>query len=216
MAPFGKILRRHINRSEYYSHRMDAPSLLDTRVLYTLLVALVAAGRLVELRIAKRNLRNLLARGGVEAAPGHYPWMVLLHAGFLISCVLEVWLLDRPFLPALGIPMLLLSVLAKGLRYWVISTLDGRWTTRIVVLPGASPVTGGPYRFLRHPNYLAVIIEMLALPLIHTAWITAVVFSLLNGLILRVRIRAEEAALAQVSDYGSVFADRSRLIPGGR
>ena len=189
---------------------------LDTRLLYTLLVACVALGRLIELRIAKRNLRALLARGGVEAAPGHYPWMVLLHTGFLVSCVLEVWLLDRPFLPALGVPMLLLTLLATGLRYWVITTLDGRWTTRIVVLPGASSVTGGPYRFLRHPNYLAVITEMFALPLVHTAWITAAVFSLLNGLLLRTRIRAEEAALARVSDYGTVFAERSRLIPGGR
>jgi methyltransferase len=195
---------------------MNAASLLDTRVLYALLVLLVALGRLIELRIAKRNLRSLLARGGVEAAPGHYRWMVLLHTGFLVSCVLEVWLLGRPFLPALGVPMLLLTVLATGLRYWVISTLDGRWTTRIVVLPGASPVTGGPYRFLRHPNYLAVITEMFALPLVHTAWITAAVFSLLNGLVLRVRIRAEEAALSQFSDYGTVFAERSRLIPGGR
>ncbi|HEY4574358.1 MAG TPA: isoprenylcysteine carboxylmethyltransferase family protein, partial [Thermoanaerobaculia bacterium] len=129
---------------------------------------------------------------------------------------LEVWLFGRPFLPALGIPMLLLVVLATGLRYWVISTLDGRWTTRIVVLPGASPITGGPYRFLRHPNYLAVITEMLALPLAHTAWLTAIVFSVLNGLILRVRIRAEEEALARMTDYGTVFASRPRLMPGGR
>jgi methyltransferase len=186
---------------------------LDTRVLYTLLVALVALGRLFELRIAGRNLRSLFARGGVEAAPGHYRWMVLQHAAFLIGCPLEVWLLDRPFLSWLGIPMLLLVVLATGLRYWVISTLDGRWTTRIVVLPGSSPVTGGPYRFLRHPNYLAVITEIFALPLVHTAWMTAVVFSVLNALLLRVRIRAEEAALSRVSDYGTVFASRSRLMP---
>jgi methyltransferase len=187
---------------------------LDTRVLYTILVALVAAGRLVELRIAGRNLRHLLARGGVEAAPGHYRWMVLQHAAFLICCLLEVWLLRRPFLPALAIPMFLLVVLATALRYWVISTLAGRWTTRIVVLPGSSPVTGGPYRFLRHPNYLAVITEIFALPLVHTAWLTAIVFSLLNALLLRVRIRAEEEALARASDYAAVFSRRSRLIPG--
>ncbi|HTG34438.1 MAG TPA: isoprenylcysteine carboxylmethyltransferase family protein [Thermoanaerobaculia bacterium] len=183
---------------------------------YTLLVVLVAAGRLVELRIAARNRRALLARGGVEVAPGHYRWMVLQHTAFLVCCPLEVWLLGRPFLPALGIPMLLLVVLATGLRYWVITTLDGRWTTRIVVLPGSSPVTGGPYKFLRHPNYLAVITEILALPLVHTAWITAIVFSVFNALVLRVRIRAEEEALSRMSDYGTVFASRSRLIPGGR
>jgi methyltransferase len=187
----------------------------DTRVLYTALIALIAAGRLIELRVAKRNLRALLARGGVEVAPEHYRWMVLLHTLFLLACLLEVWLLDRPFLPWLGIPMLVLAVLAAGLRLWVIRTLDGRWTTRIVVLPTVTPVSGGPYRFLRHPNYLAVITEMLALPLIHTAWLTAVVFSLLNAWLLRVRIRAEEAGLASVSDYDAVFADRPRLLPGG-
>jgi methyltransferase len=189
-------------------------SILDTRVLFTLLVALVALGRLIELRTAERNRRALLARGAVEAAPGHYRWMVLQHAAFLVCCPLEVWLLGRPFLAWLGIPMLILVVLATGLRYWVITTLDGRWTTRILVLPGSSPVTGGPYRFLRHPNYLAVITEILALPLVHTAWLTAIVFSVLNGLILRVRIRAEEAALSRLSDYGTVFAGRSRLMPG--
>lgn len=190
--------------------------MVDTRVLYTLLIVLIAAGRLVELRIAKRNLRRLLERGGVEAAPGHYPWMVLLHTAFLISCPLEVWLLGRPFLPVLGIPMLLLAVLAAGLRYWVIRTLAGRWTTRIVVLPGAPPVTGGPYRFLRHPNYLAVITEMFALPLVHTAWLTAIVFSALNVAVLRVRIRAEEEALSRMTGYESAFAGRPRLVPGGR
>jgi methyltransferase len=189
---------------------------LDIRVLYTVLVILVAAGRVVELRIASRNRRDLLGRGGVEVAPGHYRWMVLQHTAFLVCCPLEVWVLGRPFLPALGIPMLLLVVLATGLRYWVITTLDGRWTTRIVVLPGSSPVTGGPYKFLRHPNYLAVITEILALPLVHTAWVTAIVFSALNALILRVRIRAEEEALSRMSDYGTVFANRSRLMPGGR
>ncbi|HEX9943753.1 MAG TPA: isoprenylcysteine carboxylmethyltransferase family protein [Thermoanaerobaculia bacterium] len=189
---------------------------LDTRVLYTVLIGLIAAGRLIELRVAGRNFRNLLARGGIEVAPGHYPWMVILHTAFLIACPLEVWLLDRPFLPALGFPMLLLVVLAAALRWWVIATLEGRWTTRIVCLPGVAPVTGGPYRFLRHPNYLAVIAEMFALPLVHTAWLTAIAFSALDAAILRVRIRAEEEALSRLSDYGAAFAGRPRLVPGGR
>jgi|SRR6185295_941878 len=188
----------------------------DTRVLYTILIGLVAAGRLVELRIAGRNFRALLARGGVEAAPEHYRWMVLLHVAFLVACPLEVWLLNRPFVPMLGIPMLFLVLLAAALRYWVIATLDGRWTTRIVCLRGVPPVTGGPYRFLRHPNYLAVIVEMLALPLVHTAWLTAILFSALNAVLLRVRIRAEEAALTRFSDYGAAFSGRPRLLPGGR
>jgi methyltransferase len=195
---------------------MEALRGLDTRVLYTTLIALVAAGRLVELRIAGRNLRNLIAQGGIEVAPEHYLWMVVLHASFLAACPLEVWLLDRPFIPALGIPMLVLVVLAAALRWWVIHTLHGRWTTRIVCLPGVAPVTAGPYRFLRHPNYLAVIVEMFALPLVHTAWLTAVVFSALNAAILRVRIRAEEEALSRLSDYGAAFASRPRLVPRGK
>ena len=187
----------------------------DTRALYTLLVALVALGRLFELRVAARNRRRLLERGGIEVAPGHYPWMVALHTALLVSCPLEVWFLNRPFLPVLAGAMLFLLIVAAALRWWVISTLDGRWTTRIVVLPGVAPVTGGPYRFLRHPNYLAVILEIVSLPLIHTAWLTALVFSLANALLLRVRIRAEETGLSRVSGYEAAFADRRRLIPGG-
>jgi methyltransferase len=187
----------------------------DSRVVYTILVALVALGRLFELRIASRNRQRLLARGGVEVAPGHYPWMVALHTALLVSCPLEVWLLRRPFVPLLAGSMLLLLVLAGALRWWVIMTLDGRWTTRIVVLPGVPPVTGGPYHFLRHPNYLAVILEIFSLPMIHTAWLTALVFSLADALLLRVRIRAEEAGLSRVSGYEAAFADRPRLIPGG-
>ncbi|HEX4964858.1 MAG TPA: isoprenylcysteine carboxylmethyltransferase family protein [Thermoanaerobaculia bacterium] len=189
----------------------------DTRFLYTLFVALVALGRLAELRIAARNRRNLLARGGVEVAPEHYPYMVGLHTALLLSCPLEVWLLlGRPFVPLLAGAMLLVLVLAAALRWWVISTLAGRWTTCIVVLPGVPPVTGGPYRFLRHPNYLAVILEIVSLPMVHTAWLTAIVFSLANGLLLRVRIRAEEAGLSRASDYDATLGDRPRLLPGGR
>lgn len=189
---------------------------MDTCLLYTLLVVVVALGRLVELRIASRNFQSLLGRGGVEAGAEHYRWMVLLHVLFLAACPLEVWLLRRPFIPALAAVMLVLLVLAALLRWWVISSLEGRWTTRVVVLPGVPPVTGGPYRLLRHPNYLAVVVEIVALPLIHTAWLTAIVFSLGDALMLRVRIRAEEAALARASNYEASFSGRPRLVPGGR
>lgn len=187
----------------------------DTRLLYTFLVAAVAVGRLIELRIAERHRRSLLARGGVEAGAGHYPWMVALHTAFLAACPLEVWLLDRPFLPVLAAAMLAVLLGAVALRWWVIATLGERWTTRILILPGAPPVVGGPYRLLRHPNYLAVITEIAALPLVHTAWVTALAFSVLNLWLLRVRIRAEEEALTGASDYQAVFAGRPRLLPGG-
>lgn len=171
---------------------------LDTRVLYTLLVLAAAAGRLLELRVASHNGRLLLARGAVEASPGHYPWMVALHSAWLVACLAEVWLLRRPFIPGLAALTLVLFLAAFALRMWVISTLGGwggRWTTRIIVLRGAPLVQAGPYRWLRHPNYLAVVLEIASLPLVHTAWLTALVFSLLDGILLRVRIRAEEEAL---------------------
>jgi methyltransferase len=189
---------------------------LDSRVLYILLVGLAAGARLVELGIANRHRRSLLARGAVEVGAGHYPAMVLLHAAWLVACPLEVWLGGRPFLPLLGSVSLLAFFGAMALRYWVIATLRERWTTRILVLPGAAPIEGGPYRFTRHPNYLAVIVEIASLPLVHTAWVTALLFSLANAVLLRVRIAAEERALSEVSSYGAVFSGKPRLLPGRR
>lgn len=187
---------------------------MDSRVAYLLLVALLALCRLGELALARRNRLRLLAQGGFEAAPEHYRWMVLLHTAFLISAPAEVWLLRRPFLPPLAAVAAVALAAAMALRFWVIATLKGRWTTRIVVLPGAPPITSGPYRFLRHPNYLAVAVEMLALPLLHSAWLTAAAFSVLNALLLRVRIEREETALARTSSYAADFAGRPRILPG--
>jgi methyltransferase len=186
----------------------------SSRLLYTLLIAAVAAQRLWELRLAARHRRALLARGGVEAAPGHYRAMVLLHTAFLAACPLEVWLLRRPFRPALGLAMAVLLAAAAALRIWVIRTLGERWTTRIVVLPGVAPLAGGPYRFLRHPNYLAVAVEMAALPLLHGAWLSALVFSAANALVLAVRIPAEDAALGRGSRGGGAEATRARSGAG--
>ena len=186
---------------------------VDTRVAYLLLLALVVAERLVELVMSRRNERRARERGGVEAGAGHYPWMVLLHAAFLAACPLEIWWLDRPFVPALGFSMLGLMAAAMALRYWTIHTLGDRWTTRVLVVPGMTPVTGGPFRYLRHPNYLAVILEIAALPLVHSAWGTAVFFSLANGILLRVRIRAEERALEEHNRYLESFARTPRLVP---
>lgn len=186
---------------------------IDSRILYIGLVGLAAIERLLELRIAGRNRRRLLARGAVEAGAGHYPWMVLLHTLWLVACPLEVWLGGRPFLPALAAVAFALFLGSMALRYWVIATLAGRWTTRVLVLPGAPPIASGPYRFTRHPNYLAVIVEIASLPLVHTAWVTALVFSLADALLLRVRIRTEERALSEASAYAAVFAGRPRFLP---
>lgn len=165
-------------------------------VWFTVLVALVGVERVAELVVAKRNLAWSLARGGRESGFSHYPFMVALHTGLLAGCLLEVWLGARPFVPALGWPMLVLVVAAQALRWWCIRTLGPQWNTRIVVVPDLGRVTGGPYRFLRHPNYVAVVVEGAALPLVHTAWVTALVFTVLNAALLTVRIRVENGALA--------------------
>ena len=167
-----------------------------TRFAFCALVAAVGLERVLELGIAQRNAAWASARGGVESGRGHYPFMALLHAGLLVGAVAEVWLLDRPFLPALGWSMLALVCGAQALRYWCITSLGRQWNTRVIVVPGLRRVTDvGPYRWLRHPNYVVVVIEGIALPMVHTAWLTATIFTVLNAALLRVRLRVEEAAL---------------------
>jgi methyltransferase len=168
-----------------------------SEIWYTVLVGLVGVERLAELVVAKRNLAWSLARGGRETGFGHYPFMVVLHTGLLAGCLLEVWLGDRAFLPALGWPMLVLVLASQALRWWCIRTLGPQWNTRIVVVPDLPRVTGGPYRWFNHPNYVAVVVEGAALPLVHTAWLTALMFTVLNAILLTVRIRTENTALTQ-------------------
>ena len=160
------------------------------------LVGLVAAARVVELAVARRHTRTLLATGGVEHGRSHYPFMVALHAAVLLGCVVEPVVAGRPFQPVRFAAGTLALAAAAALRWWTIVTLGGRWTTRVVVVPGRPLVSGGPFRFLRHPNYLAVVIEVAALPLAVGAWITALLGTLLNAILLfAIRIPCEEAAL---------------------
>jgi methyltransferase len=166
---------------------------------YLLLIGAVAVERLAEVVVAARHRAVSKERGGVEFGAGHYPAMVTLHTALLAGCLLEPVLLHRPFIPALGWPMLLIAVAAQALRWWCITTLGYQWNTRVIVIPGAERVTGGPYRFLPHPNYVAVIAEGIALPLVHTAWITALVFTILNAVLLRTRIHVENDALASLA-----------------
>ncbi|MFD4789413.1 isoprenylcysteine carboxyl methyltransferase family protein [Streptomyces sp. NPDC058459] len=163
---------------------------------YALLVAAVAAERVAELVVARRNERWSRARRAIVAGDGHYPAMVALHAGLLAGAPLEVWLGGRPFVPALGWPMLAVLVAAQALRWWCVGTLGPRWNTRVIVVPGLPLVARGPYRLLRHPNYVAVVAEGVALPLVHTAWLTAAAFTVLNAAVLTVRVRCENEALA--------------------
>jgi methyltransferase len=162
---------------------------------YTLLVLAVGGERIAELTVARRNARWSLAHGAVEYGRGHYPPMVLLHTGLLLGCLAETWLGHRPFHPLLGATMTAVVALSQGLRWWCIFTLGRRWNTKVLVIPGAPLVTGGPYRFFAHPNYVAVVAEGVALPLVHTAWTTALAFTVLNAWLLAVRVRCENGAL---------------------
>lgn len=174
---------------------------------YTALILAVGLERIAELVVSARNARWAFARGGVEEGRGHFPAMVVLHTALLLGCLVEVAVADRPFLPWLGIPMLALALGSQVLRWWCIASLGPRWNTRVIVVPGLPLVTRGPYRWLRHPNYVAVVVEGFALPLVHTAWVTALVFTVLNAvLLLRFRIPAEEAALARALGVASLPA----------
>jgi methyltransferase len=163
--------------------------------MYYLLILAVGVERLVELVLSKRHARWAIAQGGKEFGREHYPVMVAIHTALLVGCVVEVWALHRPFIPWLGWPMLAVAVATQVLRWWCIATLGRRWNTLVIVLPDAPLVRRGPYRFLHHPNYVAVVAEGIALPLIHTAWLTALCFTVANALLLTVRIRVENQAL---------------------
>ncbi|MFF4617687.1 isoprenylcysteine carboxyl methyltransferase family protein [Nonomuraea jabiensis] len=164
---------------------------------YLVLIGLVVLERLAELAVARRNLAWARSRGGVEYGRRHYPWIVVAHVALLGAAPAEVWLLGRPFVPALGWLMLAVVVLAQGLRWWCVGTLGRQWNTRVVVVPGMPLVHRGPYRWLRHPNYVAVVAEGLALPLVHSAWLTALAFAAANAVLLTVRVRVEDAALSR-------------------
>jgi methyltransferase len=170
---------------------------------FVVLIGLVAVERGVELVVSASNLAWARARGGVESGQGHYPAMVALHAGLLVAAPLEVVVVGRAFLPWLGWPMLAVVVAAQALRWWCIASLGRRWNTRVVVVPGLPLVRRGPYRWFRHPNYVAVVAEGVALPLVHTAWLTALAFAALNALVLRARLRVENVALAGADGEGS-------------
>jgi len=163
---------------------------------YAVLIAAVGLERVAELRLSLRHAAWALDRDGVETGQGHYPPMVVLHTALLAGALVEVEFAHRPWIPALGWPMLAVVAAAQALRWWCIATLGVRWNTRVIVVPGLALVTTGPYRFLRHPNYVAVVAEGVALPLVHTAWVTATVFTVLNAWLLTVRLRCENRALA--------------------
>lgn len=163
--------------------------------MYFVVIALVVGERIVELVVSERHSRAMLREGALEHGRDHYPFMVALHTAFLVGCLAEPLVLERPFIPALAVPMTIIAISAQALRWWAIRSLGTRWSTRVIVPFFGERVVRGPYRFFPHPNYVAVVAEGIALPLIHTAWLTALVFTVLNALLLTIRIRVEERAM---------------------
>ena len=182
--------------------------------LYLALLAAVGALRLVELRISRRHQVLMMTQGAVRVPEPHFKWIVVAHTGVLIGAALEVVLLRRPFLPLLGATMLVLFLASNLMRFWVVRTLGKLWSVQVMDSTRIGVVTAGPFRFVRHPNYTGVILEMISLPLIHTAWITALVTSLGYSIALSQRLRAEESVLMANPEYRAAMGHKPRFLPG--
>ena len=180
---------------------------------YIVLLILVGAERLFEVGISSRNQRRMREQGAQKVPEPHYPWLVMFHGGILVASGLEVLLLHRPLIPALAISMAVLFVLSNLLRWWVIHILGKLWNVQVMDSSRIGVVTSGPYRWIRHPNYVGVILEVFSLPLIHTAWITALVGTLGYLEILRRRIRTEDGVLLANPAYRLAMGDKPRLLP---
>lgn len=168
-------------------------------MFFYVILAFVIVQRLVELLIAKRNEKSMRAKGAYEVGASHYPFMILLHTSFFISLIIEVIYFKFIVIP--DFVLLAFFGLLQLLRVWCLISLGTFWNTKIIILPGANVVAKGPYAYIRHPNYLVVCLEILVLPLMFQAYITAICFTLLNFIILSVRIPMEEKALKEVTNY---------------
>jgi len=183
-------------------------------ICFLALLGGVGVTRLVELGISRRHQRQLASRNIDQRVDPQYPWMVALHAGVLVAAVLEVVSLRRPFLPLIAVPASLLFVLAAALRWWAIRSLGSHWNVRVMDSATLGVVASGPFRWVRHPNYLGVFVEMTALPLIHTAWITALLAAAGNVWVLRNRLRVEEPMLEAHPQYRAAMSGKARFLPG--
>ena len=173
-------------------------------VIFFIVLSLVIVQRLLELVVARKNEKRMLAKGAYEVGANHYPIMIALHMSFFVSLIIEVTYLDLG--PSPIFPWLFVLFLAvQALRVWCLASLGPFWNTKIIILPGANVVAKGPYLYIRHPNYLVVCIEIALLPLMFGAYFTAVTFTILNLLMLSVRIPTEERALREATDYNEVF-----------
>ncbi len=182
--------------------------------LFLALLLIVGALRIVELRISKRHQREMTARGATKAKDPVFPVMAMFHTALLVASAAEVVVLHRPLIPALAIPMALLFLAANVVRWWVIRTLGQHWNVQVMDSTRLGVITTGPFRYVRHPNYAAVFVEMIALPLIHTAWITALAGAIMHIIVLSIRLSSEERVLFANPDYRAAMSAKHRFVPG--
>jgi len=183
-------------------------------IAFLVLLGAVAAMRLVELRISRRHQREMVARGAAKVDDPRFRWMVFLHTSVLIGAAVEVVFLHRPLYPVLAAIFFAIFLAANLVRWWVIRTLGDHWNVQVVNSTSLGVVTSGPFRYVRHPNYAAVFVEMLALPLIHSAWITALAGSLAHIFVLSQRLATEERVLFADAQYRAAMSDKPRFVPG--
>ena len=183
-------------------------------IRFLALLLAVAAMRIVELRISKRHQKDMQAQGASKAKDPIFPVMAMFHTLLLIGAAVEVVVLHRPFIPALAVPMLVLFIFANIVRWWVIRTLGQHWNVEVMDSTKLGVITTGPFRYVRHPNYAAVFLEMVVLPLIHTAWITALAGAIAHIIVLSARLSAEERVLFANPDYAAAMSSKPRFLPG--
>ena len=183
-------------------------------IAYLGLLLVVALLRFVELAISRRHQQHMVARGAAKVEDPRFRWMVLLHTGILVGAAAEVVFLHRPFIPLLAGMCFAIFLAANAVRWWVIRTLGEHWNVQVMNSTGLGVVTTGPFRYVRHPNYAAVFVEMLVLPLIHTAWITAIAGSLAHIVVLSQRLSTEEHVLFSDAQYRAAMTDKPRFLPG--
>ncbi len=183
-------------------------------IAYLGLLLVVAALRIYELQISRRHQREMVAHGASKVEDPRFRWMVLLHTSVLIGCAVEVVFLHRPFYPIFAAFWFSIFLAANVVRWWVIRTLGEHWNVQVMNSTGMGVVTSGPFRYVRHPNYAAVFVEMLALPLIHCAWITAIAGTLAHALVLSQRLATEERVLFSNPQYSAAMSGKPRFVPG--
>lgn len=186
-----------------------------TKIFFFFVLALVFIQRLLELRISKRNVAYVLSQGGKEYSSNYIGLIRILHISWFLAMVVEVHYFSRPFIWFLAIIGIIGTLAGQSLRYFSMKALSNRWTLPIMIIPNSPVINKGIYRYLRHPNWLGVVLELALVPLIHTAYFTAIVFSLINAFLMYKRILAEEEALTTHSNYLEVFMHIPRFLPKG-